>query len=255
VSYLSRSFMLIGVLAFQSIVALAAPITVWVRDGDGGVTANNTAGGFYVQNTPDTNNVRVRSNPNNAWTTSNNTNTGAFDLRISFASSTGPYLPLLTYCIDPFLPLNLPVAPTSQPGRAYTMKTAAEFGWSTTVRDRIEILWANAFTMSTQSATNAAAFQALIWEYAVDLRNGTGINLSTGRIGILDTATLNLATTWNNNITNGVWTLRQQLNILDGNPGSQSLLYVVPEPSTYAMFGIGLVGVALVGRWRSKRNV
>jgi len=128
-------------------------------------------------------------------------------------------------------------------------------------------------TSSSQQSVISAALQVAIWdvEYDTAAANGTynltssdgfyfsatDSNSSTGSLAVLNTAQsfLNDATgvngsgiTWNTNAN-------QYVQYLTSNPsGTQNQIYLatntaVPEPSTVAVFGLGLIGL-----WAARRR-
>jgi hypothetical protein len=177
-------------------------------------------------------------------------NAGAFSMQISFNDPNGAYMPLLTYCGDPFLYLN--PAPADQPGNAYQITSLEGFGLNTTAANALQLLWGNAFQESLQNRTNAAAFQFLIWEYVADVNQSRPFNLNDGRIRVTDSAVQQRMISWNNQIA--TWTQRANLIVLDGRAGNRQSLFAVasevPEPSTYALMAFGFAALA----WQQRRK-
>lgn len=177
-------------------------------------------------------------------------NAGALSLQISFNDPNGAYMSLLTYCGDPFRYLNAP-AP-DQPGNAYQITSLEGFGLNTTAANALQLLWGNVFQESLQNSTNAAAFQYLIWEYVADVNQSRPFNLNDGRIRVTDAAVQQRMITWNNQIAS--WTQRANLIVLDGRDSNRQSLFAVssnvPEPSSYALMGLGLAALA----WHQRRK-
>jgi hypothetical protein len=212
----------------------------FVRDAAGGVDRFNQPGGFFLEG-----NVL-----NNAGKISGaKTPAGTFSLELSFDNPNGPYLPLLTYCADPFLPLT--VGPVSGTGGGFEVRSMEQFGFSSTVVNAIELLWANAFQEALGSPVRAAAFQFMIWELVADVNAGLNFNLSGGSIRTNNSSVLSQIATWNSALA--TWTRTADLQILDGRDAGKQSLFVegtagVPEPSTYFLMGCGLVGLVWARR-------
>lgn len=231
-----------SLLMFWSKTSHATPITVYVRDGVGGVNSDNQPGGVFLANAVVKDADKIQGNKVPA---------GTFSLEMSFNNPNGPYLPLLTYCGDPYSPLK--VSNPGSLGGAFTPRTLSDFGYAANVVNALDLLWANAFTDSLTSATKAAAFQTLIWEYVGDVNKGNPFNLNAGDIRTNNNAVAAQAASWNAALS--TWTTKSNLMIFDGrDAGKQSLFYDagagVPEPSTYAMIAAGLAALAM----RRKRS-
>lgn len=176
---------------------------------------------------------------------------GTLDLELSLNGQNGYYFDLLTYCGDPFRPLS--VGPVGGLGSGFKVVSMQTFGYSTGDIDAIERLWAMAFNDSTTSATKAAAFQFLLWEYIAD----PTFDLNSGIVRVTDTNVLNQALAWNNQLSNA--SAHAILLVLDGSgSGKQSFfleqvgttLIENPEPSTYALLGAGLIAFGYLRRKR-----
>ena len=121
-------------------------------------------------------------------------------------------------------------------------------------------------SMQTQNALNTAALQIAIWAAEYDTTAGN----STYNISSADSfyfthtsdsnsqSAINLAQTFLNNVTSGTWMTdsNHYVQFLTSTTGSvQDLVYLAtgtvatPEPSTVAVFGLGLVGL-----WAARRR-
>jgi len=191
----------------------------------------------------------------NSW----NGNAGLLDFEMSLTSATTGYFNLLTYCIDPVR--NLSVGPANGTGGSFDLigmstyfaqYTPAVSNVSFTT-NAIQKLWANAYTDSKTSATKAAAFQFLLWEYIAD----SSFDLTAGVVSVSDVNVRDQAIAWNTALAS--WTQTSNLSVISGLYTKQSFIYEegvtgtnenVPEPATYAMLGAGLLAL---GFWRRKR--
>jgi len=188
---------------------------------------------------------------------------GTFDLELNTDGPTGDYFSLLTYGVDPTR--NLVVGPVGGVGGAFNISTLVMFfnGDPATV-EAVEKLWANAVNDSMSSATKAAAFQFLIWEYMLD----SSFDLTQGNVSVMDADVLAQANAWTTASAN--WSRRGPLLVIDGRgEDKQSFLYApfvmdtmerrmlnpvmgveqeeatpTPEPGTYVLLSAGLIGLA-----------
>jgi hypothetical protein len=122
------------------------------------------------------------------------------------------------------------------------------------VVNAIELLWANAFQDSLGSPVRAAAFQFMIWELVADVNAGLNFNLSGGSVRTNNAAVVSQINAWNAALS--TWTRTADLQILDGRGANKQSLFVegtagVPEPSTYALIGCGLMGLVWARRRRA----
>lgn len=177
-------------------------------------------------------------------------NAGAFSMQISFNDPNGAYMPLLTYCGDPFRYLD--AAAPEAPGNAYHITSLEGFGLNTTAANALQLLWGNVFDDSLQNRTNAAAFQFLIWEYVTDVNQSRPFDLHNGRVRVTDAAVKAQMISWNSQIAS--WTQRANLIVLDGRGSNRQSLFAessqIPEPSSYALMGLGLAALA----WHQRRK-
>jgi hypothetical protein len=211
--------------------------TVYLRDDPGGDgpfrTGSYRSGAGYI----------------NSW----HGRAGLLEFEMSNTGPNGAYFDLLTYCADPFR--TLAVGPVNGEGGAFTVTTLTDFLSSNSARDKIERLWSLAFVDSQSTATKAAAFQFLLWEYIAD----TSTDFSNGNVRITDADVLSQARLWNRQLMN--YTNRSTLLVLDGRAeNKQSFFYEqtllppaespVPEPQTFALIGVGLISTVLIRRRR-----
>ncbi len=176
---------------------------------------------------------------------------GTLDFELSLTSPSTDFFSLLTYCIDPVR--TLAVGPSGGNGTSFTLMSMLDYftmytpavSSATTTTSNIQKLWANAFADSTTTSTKAAAFQFLLWEYIAD---SATFNLDSGVVKVTDAAVKAQAIAWNSAMAN--WTSSANLSVLSGYNTKQSFIYApggsgtnenVPEPSTYAMIGAGLL--------------
>jgi hypothetical protein len=122
-------------------------------------------------------------------------------------------------------------------------------------------------SLQTQSTVNTAALQIAIWEVEYGTVAGNGsYNLTGTSQGFYfsktsdsnSLSTLNQAQTYLNDATSGLWNAVSgtYVSYLTANPsGTQNLVYLAtgsvttPEPSTVALFGLGLIGL-----WAARRH-
>ncbi len=183
----------------------------------------------------------------NSW----NGRAGTLDFELSLNGVNGNYFDLLSYCGDPTR--GLAVGPIGGQGFAFNIVSMQDFGYSAGDIDSIEKLWALAYLDSKTSATKAAAFQFLLWEYIAD----PIVDFATGMIPVEDASVLGQAQAWNGQLSNA--SANAALQVLDGHlDGRQSFfleqrlepLVENPEPATYVLIGAGLVAVAYCRRKR-----
>jgi PEP-CTERM motif len=140
--------------------------------------------------------------------------------------------------------------------------------WTTSQVSLITALLENG-SLQQQTTVNTAALQIAIWDVEYDnaASNGT-YNLSnhdgfyftsTGASG--SSSAISLAQTYLNDVTGGTWVAdaSHTVQYLTANPsGTQNLIYLAttpttpvatPEPSTVAVFGLGLIGL-----WAARRR-
>ncbi|HBS29511.1 MAG TPA: hypothetical protein DEB06_08705 [Phycisphaerales bacterium] len=179
--------------------------------------------------------------------------TGTFNLEKS-ADGGMTYESFHTYCVEVGKPAP-PVMPIAYDIRPLSDKFSAS---ETTA---LRIIWDNAFDLSDNNAINAAAFQAIVWEFAQD----DSFNLVPGlgqqfNLAQAENAVRDLANLWFANVGNATWTTEANLILLASNelaPGSQldyqDLLMempreIIPLPTAGLMASVGLLGLASVRR-------
>jgi len=121
-------------------------------------------------------------------------------------------------------------------------------------------------SLQTQNTLNTAALQIAIWaaEYDTTAGNGTYNISSADSFYFTHTSdsnsqsAINLAQTFLNNVTSGTWITdnNHYVQFLTSTTGNvQDLVYLAtgtvatPEPSTVALFGLGLIGL-----WAARRR-
>jgi len=180
---------------------------------------------------------------------------------------------LNTYCVDLFDYINLGnnsyTFNNNQLAAGQTFRNGNVNGtWTQNQVSLVTALLTNG-AMQTQNTINTAALQIAIWEveYDTKLANGS-YSLTSTADGFYfsatsdanSQATLNMAQTYLNNVTSGAWVTDAYhvAMYLTSNPsGTQNLVYLqtvgggstVPEPSTVAVFGLGLIGL-----WAARRR-
>ncbi|MDQ6685063.1 MAG: PEP-CTERM sorting domain-containing protein [Pseudomonadota bacterium] len=103
------------------------------------------------------------------------------------------------------------------------------------------------------TALQEAAFQIAVWEIAYE-DTGTPYSLSSGSAtfagGTADSSgALTLAASWLSNLGNGSY---PSIGVLD-SPGQQDVIFApIPEPSTYLLMALGLMGLGFVAQRRSR---
>jgi hypothetical protein len=176
---------------------------------------------------------------------------------------------LNTYCIDLFDYINTgsTVATFNQNALAAGQTFQAGTGTGTFTQaqvTRLTALLTNG-SLQTVNTVNTAAMQIAIWEIEYDTPTGSAYNLTnsdafyfTHTSDSNSTAALNQAQVYLNNVTNSVWTTDSNhfVEFLTSTTGNvQDLIYLAtgsvatPEPSTVAVFGIGLIGL-----WAARRR-
>lgn len=176
---------------------------------------------------------------------------GTLDFELSLNGPSGDYFDLLTYCADPLRPLTVPQSGGT--GFAFQILSMEDFGYTSADIIAIEKLWKLAFSESLTSATKAAAFQFLLWEYIAD----STVDLNSGVVKVTDTAVRDQASAWHQQVATA--TERAILLVLDGRGENRQSFFLEqegrtlvesPEPATCALLGAGLLGLA----WARRRK-
>jgi hypothetical protein len=176
---------------------------------------------------------------------------------------------LNTYCVDLFDYINIgsTVATFNQNALAagQTFQAGSTPGTFTQTQvTRLTALLTNG-ALQTQNTVNTAALQIAIWEIEYDTPTGGVYNLTnsdsfyfTHTSDSNSVAALTQAQTDLTDITSSIWTTDSThfVEFLTSTTGSvQDLIYLAngavatPEPSTVAVFGIGLIGL-----WAARRR-
>jgi hypothetical protein len=176
---------------------------------------------------------------------------------------------LNTYCVDLFDYINLgsTVATFNQNALAagQTFQAGSTNGTFTQAQvTQLTALLTNG-SLQPQNTINTAAMQIAIWEIEYDSPSGGVYNLShldsfyfSHTSDSNSTAALNQAQVYLNDVTSSAWTTDSThfIEYLTSTSGSvQDLIYLAngsvatPEPSTVAVFGIGLIGL-----WAARRR-
>ncbi|MBK1830611.1 PEP-CTERM sorting domain-containing protein [Verrucomicrobiaceae bacterium R5-34] len=133
------------------------------------------------------------------------------------------------FCVDPYQ--NISVNQTLTYAQELTFSNPA-------TSDAIARLVGNYYT-SGQSSQEAAATQWAIWEVVID--GVSSANLSDGNNRVYNTATASLAESYLNDLDN--MTAADVVYLT--NKKYQDVVTVVPEPSSLALLGLGVVGFIL----------
>jgi len=232
--------LLIGATAIIALATVSASVQaspVQVRDAVGGEFASGYPGGPLLTGTGS---QLIGSTTNGG---DSPLYVGTFDLEADYGSG---FTPLITYCIEPNQNFLFGYNPPDSVGIQYqTDPLLNGHGFTAAEADKLQILWYYEWADSQTSATKAAAFQALVWEWTQD----NSFDLLTGnmRLQPADAYTgqvLAIALGWYGNITSGAWTNSTNLLAIT-HPDSQDYLAVaVPAPSVAMMMlgGLGLFG-------------
>ncbi len=187
------------------------------------------------------------------FTGSSSVRAGLLHLEASMSGPDGFYFNLFTYCADPFLPLS--VGPMAGTGTPFELVSLSGFGYSANTIDLISKLYGNVYYDSHSSATKAAAFQFLVWEYIAD----PTFNLNSGFTRITNSEVRAQALAWH--AMQSQWTQHAALSVLDGRAEGRQSFFLKenmmalneaenPEPASMALIGAGLLAVY----WRRRRQ-
>lgn len=232
--------------------ALAAILTsaagaafVQVRDAAGGEYPSGNPDGFFLSGTASYNYVYFGASPLLIEYA------GTFDFEIDRGEGAG-WESLQTYCIQPTNGIPFGKQPGDLVGATYEVRPLADHAGLTPLQQTYtRRLWAHAFDLSTQSALGAAAFQYLLWEFALDDDN----DLVSGafRIDLSDPHTAQaaaLAQSWLDLLISDAWTDEVELALLHHAWGQDLLVRVVPGPE-----GFAIIVIAGLLRQRRRRQV
>jgi hypothetical protein len=180
---------------------------------------------------------------------------GVIDAEINTGSGWSPFL---TYCIEPDAGIAFGPQPGDMVGASFTTDALTNAGFTAQTAAYAEILWSNAFASTLSNPFNAAAFQALLWEFSIDgssnLTDGNFKMDNTGYTGDV----LAIAQDWLGKITGGDWTSSTSL-IAYMHPTGQNMIgpldptQNVPEASSLAMLALVTTGGVWYGKRRSRQ--
>lgn len=176
---------------------------------------------------------------------------GTFSLMINTGSG---FTPFLTYCIEPLQGLAFGTNPGDTIGATYYVDSLTNAGFTAQEADWIEILWSNAFDLSLQSATNAAAFQAVLWELRQDdpEHHFTDGNFALDFNQAYTLDVILVARGWLDNILDGIWTSHVDLMALTNDDSQNFIAPVSSLPAPGVLVAL-LPGLAL-GASRRRRQ-
>jgi hypothetical protein len=244
-SALAISGILLGLAAGSAMATIVTTSSVSLPNGSTTVNINDTLSG---QSSIDQNGQGVI--------------TGTIGLQTTIGA-------LNTYCVDLFDYINLgsTAATFNQNVLAAgeTFQAGSTNGTFTQAQvTRLTALLTNG-SLQTQNTVNTAALQIAIWEIEYDTPTGGVYNLTNSDSFYFShtsdsnsTAALNQAQVYLNDVTNSTWTTdsNHYIEFLTSTTGNvQDLIYLAtgsvatPEPSTVAVFGIGLIGL-----WAARRR-
>lgn len=213
---------------------------VQVRDALGGTTSSGASQGYFAPGTASS--IRVKIN-GGSW------DSQAVGLYAFEFSSGGVFATLPAFCFEPTQALSFGKQPEDTAGKTYSLVSlASDMTATTTQKNYVGRLWANAYATASTGTVGAAAFQAVLWELLQD----SSPSFSSGNFRLsgdhsFTSQVKSLAQQWMNNLNSDSWTQSVPVYVLRSG-ASQDLITSVPEPGTLAL--LAMAGLLALHRRR-----